>query len=78
MVSRQTCEVRRRLPHEVHFCAPKRNCLNCIMEARGVTQRMWRQEAPTAEVGAFACWHADRAWLRVARRYCLHIGPLDC
>ncbi len=37
MVSRQTCEVRRRLPHEVHFCAPKRNCLNCIMEARGVT-----------------------------------------
>jgi hypothetical protein len=46
MVSRQTCEVRRRLPRGVHFCAAKRNCHASIIETRGVTNTCGHQEAP--------------------------------
>ena len=77
MVSRQTCEVRRRLPHEVHFSTPKRNCYSSIMEARGVTNACGHQEAPTAEVGAFARRHGSTdAW--AATGLGLRIRPLDC
>jgi hypothetical protein len=79
MVSRQTCEVRRRLPRGVHFCAAKRNCHASIIETRGVTNTCGHQEAPTVEVGAFACRHVDRPECLGGRgpRWPAH-PPLDC
>jgi hypothetical protein len=53
MVSTETCEVRRRPPQEVQFCAAKPKSSFSIIEARGVKKHVATKK-PAAQAGLFA------------------------